>query len=175
VRAADAEPWRGHSSLATAARITIERYFADPSRAGGGSARYCAKDGPTVSGRGARKGNTWWAAATRRSPDQSGCRVCLPQREVTGRKRFEINLAGEEHQRKAGLARNRFPASVSQWRMPLKAIIGYTGTLPMRLPRPLTEDHEKTAQNRSTQRGASAFADQRSSGCWRKSNPSSWR
>ena len=49
-------------------------------------------------------------------------------------------------------------------RTPLNAVIGYTGTLLMRLPGPLTADQEKQLRDRPIERAASAVADQRPAG-----------
>jgi len=48
----------------------------------------------------------------------------------------------------ANLAKDRFLASMShELRTPLNAVIGFTGTLLMRLPGPLTEDQEEQLQS----------------------------
>ena len=48
----------------------------------------------------------------------------MRQGKVTGRKRFGQTLQEKNIELEAGLAKNRFLASVSQLCMPLKAIIG---------------------------------------------------
>ncbi|MEY2439110.1 MAG: hypothetical protein QOI34_495 [Verrucomicrobiota bacterium] len=66
-------------------------------------------------------------------------------RDVTERKRFEQTLQEKNvEMRKAILARDRFLASMShELRTPLNAIIGFTGTLLMGLPGPLTAEQKR--------------------------------
>lgn len=66
-------------------------------------------------------------------------------RDITERKRFERALREKnEALVDASLAKDRFLASMShELRTPLNAVIGFTGTLLMRLPGPLTADQEK--------------------------------
>ncbi|MCL4294635.1 MAG: PAS domain S-box protein [Anaerolineae bacterium] len=69
-------------------------------------------------------------------------------RDVTERKRFERTLQEKNIElEKANQAKDRFLASMShELRTPLIAIIGFTGTLLMKLPGPLTADQEKQLQ-----------------------------
>ena len=66
-------------------------------------------------------------------------------RDVTERKRFEQTLQEKNiEMEKAILAKDRFLASMShELRTPLNAIIGFTGTLLMGLPGPLTTEQKK--------------------------------
>jgi PAS domain S-box-containing protein len=71
--------------------------------------------------------------------------VFAAARDVTERKRFEQTLQEKNIElEKANLAKDRFLASMShELRTPLNAIIGFTGTLLMQLPGPLTVDQER--------------------------------
>jgi PAS domain S-box-containing protein len=66
-------------------------------------------------------------------------------RDITEHKRFERELQQKNFElEKASQAKDRFLASMShELRTPLNAVIGFTGTLLMRLPGPLTEDQER--------------------------------
>jgi PAS domain S-box-containing protein len=66
-------------------------------------------------------------------------------RDVTERKRFEQTLQEKNiEMEKAILAKDRFLASMShELRTPLNAIIGFTGTLLMGLPGPLTAEQKR--------------------------------
>lgn len=79
--------------------------------------------------------------------DQSGKLqgVFAAARDVTERKRFEQTLQEKNIElENASLAKDRFLASMShELRTPLNSIIGFTGTLLMKLPGPLTNDQEK--------------------------------
>jgi PAS domain S-box-containing protein len=66
-------------------------------------------------------------------------------RDTTERKRFEHALKEKNIELlRANQAKDRFLASMShELRTPLNAVIGFTGTLLMKLPGPLTADQEK--------------------------------
>ena len=66
-------------------------------------------------------------------------------RDVTERKRFEQTLQEKNIElENASLAKDRFLASMShELRTPLNAVIGFTGTLLMKLPGPITDEQEK--------------------------------
>lgn len=70
--------------------------------------------------------------------------VFAAARDVTERKRFEQTLQEKNIElENANLAKDRFLASMShELRTPLNAIIGFTGTLLMGLPGPLTGDQK---------------------------------
>jgi len=75
---------------------------------------------------------------------EEGLLVSSSIRDITERKLFERALQEKnielEH---ASLAKDRFLATMShELRTPLNAVIGFTGTLLMRLPGPLTPDQE---------------------------------
>ncbi|WP_211169156.1 PAS domain S-box protein [Aromatoleum toluvorans] len=78
--------------------------------------------------------------------DQSGelRGVFAAARDITERTIFEQALQEKNLElENANLAKDRFLASIShELRTPLNAIIGYTGTLLMELPGPLTEDQQ---------------------------------
>jgi len=85
---------------------------------------------------------------------EEGVLVSSSIRDVTDRKRFERTLQEKNLElENASQAKDRFLASMShELRTPLNAVIGFTGTLLMRLPGPLTPDQEK--QLRTVQRSA---------------------
>jgi protein-histidine pros-kinase len=85
---------------------------------------------------------------------EEGLLVSSSIRDVTDRKRAERALYEKNVElEKASLAKDRFLASMShELRTPLNAVIGFTGTLLMRLPGPLTPDQEH--QLRTVQRSA---------------------
>src|SRR5258706_5468997 len=66
-------------------------------------------------------------------------------RDITERKLFERELQEKNLElENANLAKDRFLASMShELRTPLNAVIGFTGTLLMKLPGPLTADQER--------------------------------
>jgi PAS domain S-box-containing protein len=66
-------------------------------------------------------------------------------RDSTERKRFERELKEKNLElQRASQAKDRFLAAMShELRTPLNAVIGFTGTLLMKLPGPLTADQEK--------------------------------
>jgi PAS domain S-box-containing protein len=71
--------------------------------------------------------------------------VFAAARDVTERKRFEQTLQEKNVElENASLAKDRFLANMShELRTPLNAVIGFTGTLLMKLPGPLTADQDK--------------------------------
>lgn len=76
---------------------------------------------------------------------EEGLFVSSAIRDVTERKRFEQTLREKNIElEKAIAAKDRFLASMShELRTPLNAIIGFTGTLLMELPGPLTSEQRK--------------------------------
>lgn len=75
---------------------------------------------------------------------EEGMWVTAAIRDVTERKRFQVVLQEKNDQlERAIMAKDRFLASMShELRTPLNAVIGFTGTLLMKLPGPLTKDQE---------------------------------
>src|SRR5439155_17502037 len=69
-------------------------------------------------------------------------------RDIGERKRFEHTLQEKNIElERANDAKDRFLASMShELRTPLNAVIGFTGTLLMRLPGPLTDEQTKQLQ-----------------------------
>lgn len=83
---------------------------------------------------------------------EEGILVTAAIRDVTERKRIEQALREKNAElENANRAKDRFLASMShELRTPLNAVLGFTGTLLMKLPGPLTPDQEKqlrTIQN----------------------------
>ncbi|MCS6764766.1 MAG: PAS domain S-box protein [Candidatus Protistobacter heckmanni] len=76
---------------------------------------------------------------------EEGTLVMSAIRDITERKRFEQALQEKNAElAQASRAKDAFLASMShELHMPLNAIIGFTGTLLMKLPGPLTPDQEK--------------------------------
>jgi protein-histidine pros-kinase len=76
---------------------------------------------------------------------EEGILVSSTIRDITERRRIERTLNEKNIELEtAAAAKNRFLATMShELRTPMNAIIGYTGTLLMRLPGPLTKDQER--------------------------------
>jgi PAS domain S-box-containing protein len=79
---------------------------------------------------------------------EEGLLVSGAIRDITERKQFERTLQEKNVElENANLAKDRFLASMShELRTPLNAVIGFTGTLLMKLPGPLTEEQTRQLQ-----------------------------
>src|SRR5215207_640379 len=79
---------------------------------------------------------------------EDGVLVTAAIRDVTQRKQFEQTLREKNAElENANRAKDRFLASMShELRTPLNAVLGFTGTLLMKLPGPLTPDQEHQLQ-----------------------------
>lgn len=128
----------------------FKQYFTDPGRAEDGIRTVLKRESVTnyeLTARSKTGRETVVSYNATTFADQSGQLqgVFAAARDVTERKRFEQTLQEKnielEH---ASLAKDRFLTSMShELRTPLNAIIGFTKTLLMKLPGPLTDDQEK--------------------------------
>ena len=86
---------------------------------------------------------------------EEGTLVMSAIRDISARKRIEHTLHEKNLElERVNLAKDRFLASIShELRTPLNAIIGFTSTLLMRLPGPLTLDQEKQLKTIQTSAG----------------------
>ena len=125
-------------------------YFTDPARAEEGI-KLVVRDGKvtnyelTARSKEGRETVVSYNAATFNDRDGKLQGVFAAARDVTERKRFEQTLQEKNVElENANYAKDRFLASMShELRTPLNAIIGFTGTLLMLLPGPLTPDQDK--------------------------------
>ena len=131
----------------------FKTYFTDPERAEEGI-RLVLREGKvtnyelTARSKDGRETVVSYNAATFYDRDGKLQGVFAAARDITERKRFEQELQEKNVElENASFAKDRFLASMShELRTPLNAVIGYTGTLLMKLPGPLTEEQEKQLQ-----------------------------
>jgi PAS domain S-box-containing protein len=135
----------------------FKTYFTDPRMAEEGI-RLVLREGNvtnyelTARGKQGRETVVSYNATTFADRDGKLQGVFAAARDVTERKRFEQTLQEKSAEMEnANLSKDRFLASMShELRTPLNAVIGFTGTLLMKLPGPLTRDQESQLQSIST-------------------------
>jgi PAS domain S-box-containing protein len=135
----------------------FKNYFTDPSLAEEGI-RLVLREGNvtnyelTAQSKDGRQTVVSYNATTFADRDGKLQGVFAAARDVTERKRFEHTLQEKSlEMENANQAKDRFLANMShELRTPLNSIIGFTGTLLMKLQGPLTTDQDKHLRNIST-------------------------
>lgn len=135
----------------------FKNYFTDPQRAEDGI-RVVLREGSvtnyelTARSKKGRETVVSYNATTFADRDGKLQGVFAGARDVTERKRFEHTLQERTvEMERANTAKDRFLAGMShELRTPLNAVIGFCGTLLMRLPGPLTEGQESQLRSIST-------------------------
>ncbi|MBI1774411.1 MAG: PAS domain S-box protein [Proteobacteria bacterium] len=125
-------------------------YFTDPAAAERGIRQVLSESSVTnyeltARDKGGRETVVSYNAAIFHDRDGKLQGVFAAARDITDRKRFEQTLQEKNVElENASLGKDRFLASMShELRTPLNSIIGFTGTLIMKLPGPLTKDQDK--------------------------------
>src|SRR6185295_10395327 len=128
----------------------FKNYFTDPIRAESGIKLVLRESNVTnyeltARAQDGRETVVSYNAATFYDQDGKLQGVFAAARDVTERKRFAQTLQEKNVElESANFAKDRFLASMShELRTPLNSIIGFTGTLLMRLPGPLTDDQDQ--------------------------------
>lgn len=131
----------------------FREYFADPERAEA-AIRLVLREGHltnydlTARAKDGSETVVSYNATTFRDQQNMLKGILAAARDVTDRKQYEQMLQEKNRElEQANLAKDRFLASMShELRTPLTAIIGFTGTMLMKLPGPLTANQEKQLQ-----------------------------
>jgi PAS domain S-box-containing protein len=124
-----------HPEDLASAHTQFNRLLVSPGGVVSGTRRVLHKDGSW-------RWLDWFGTNLLAEPDVRA--IVINYRDITERKQFEETLREKTAELEAAKAKDRFLATIShELRTPLNAVIGFTGTLLMKLPGPLNVNQEK--------------------------------